>query len=40
MGVPFSRTKEGKIAQRKFGGHTKEVIDEQGNSKRVPVLRA
>ena len=22
MGVPFSRTKEGKIAQRKFGGHT------------------
>jgi len=24
MGVPFSRTKEGKIAQRRFGGHTKE----------------
>jgi len=22
MGVPFSRTKDGKIAQRKFGGHT------------------
>jgi succinate dehydrogenase / fumarate reductase, flavoprotein subunit len=39
MGVPFSRTKEGKIAQRKFGGHTKEVITD-GVSKRVPVLRA
>jgi succinate dehydrogenase / fumarate reductase flavoprotein subunit len=39
MGVPFSRTKEGKIAQRQFGGHTKEVI-ENGVSKRVPVLRA
>ena len=24
MGLPFSRTPEGKIAQRKFGGHTKE----------------
>lgn len=24
MGVPFSRTPEGKIAQRRFGGHTKE----------------
>lgn len=40
MGVPFSRTKEGKIAQRQFGGHTKEVVDAQGNKKRVPVLRA
>jgi succinate dehydrogenase / fumarate reductase flavoprotein subunit len=40
LGVPFSRTKDGKIAQRQFGGHTKEVIDEKGNSKRVPVLRA
>ncbi len=39
MGVPFSRTKEGKIAQRQFGGHTKEVI-EDGVSKRKPVLRA
>jgi succinate dehydrogenase / fumarate reductase flavoprotein subunit len=39
MGVPFSRTKEGKIAQRQFGGHTKEVIKD-GVSKRVPVLRA
>ncbi|HWQ81538.1 MAG TPA: succinate dehydrogenase flavoprotein subunit [Ignavibacteria bacterium] len=40
LGVPFSRTKEGKIAQRQFGGHTKEIIDENGNSKRIPVLRA
>jgi succinate dehydrogenase / fumarate reductase, flavoprotein subunit len=40
MGVPFSRTKDGKIAQRQFGGHTKEVKDEQGNIKRLPVLRA
>jgi succinate dehydrogenase / fumarate reductase flavoprotein subunit len=24
MGVPFSRTSEGKIAQRRFGGHTRE----------------
>ncbi|MBI5641286.1 MAG: succinate dehydrogenase flavoprotein subunit [Nitrospirae bacterium] len=24
LGVPFSRTPEGKIAQRKFGGHTRE----------------
>jgi succinate dehydrogenase / fumarate reductase flavoprotein subunit len=39
LGVPFSRTKEGKIAQRQFGGHTKEVIQD-GVSKRVPVLRA
>jgi succinate dehydrogenase / fumarate reductase, flavoprotein subunit len=25
MGLPFSRTPEGKIAQRKFGGHTREL---------------
>lgn len=24
MGLPFSRTEEGRIAQRRFGGHTKE----------------
>jgi len=24
MGVPFSRTPEGKIAQRNFGGHTRD----------------
>ena len=39
MGCPFSRTKDGKIAQRQFGGHTKE-IEENGVKKRVPVLRA
>jgi succinate dehydrogenase / fumarate reductase, flavoprotein subunit len=40
LGVPFSRTKDGKIAQRQFGGHTKEIFDDNGNSKRIPVLRA
>jgi succinate dehydrogenase / fumarate reductase flavoprotein subunit len=40
MGCPFSRTNEGKIAQRQFGGHTKEVSDGSGGTKRVPVLRA
>lgn len=25
MGLPFSRTKDGKIAQRPFGGHTREM---------------
>ena len=39
MGCPFSRTKDGKIAQRQFGGHTKE-IEENGVKKRIPVLRA
>ncbi len=33
MGLPFSRTKEGRIAQRKFGGHT-------NNETKQPVLRA
>jgi len=33
MGVPFSRTAEGKIAQRRFGGHTK-------NFGAAPVRRA
>jgi len=33
MGCPFSRTPEGKIAQRKFGGHTR-------NYGEAPVLRA
>src|SRR5690606_41402306 len=32
-GVPFSRTKEGKIAQRRFGGHTR-------NYGEAPVRRA
>jgi succinate dehydrogenase / fumarate reductase, flavoprotein subunit len=33
MGLPFSRTPEGKIAQRPFGGHT-------NNDTKKPVLRA
>lgn len=40
MGMPFSRTKEGKIAQRKFGGHTKPENPNDPNSKRVPVMRS
>lgn len=40
MGMPFSRTKEGKIAQRKFGGHTKPEDPNDPNSKRVPVKRS
>lgn len=28
LGVPFSRTEEGKIAQRRFGGHTRDFGDE------------
>src|SRR4029078_11307214 len=33
MGLPFSRTHEGKIAQRRFGGHTK-------NYGAAPVMRS
>jgi succinate dehydrogenase / fumarate reductase flavoprotein subunit len=33
MGLPFSRTKNGKIAQRPFGGHTNNIT-------KKPVLRA
>jgi succinate dehydrogenase / fumarate reductase flavoprotein subunit len=40
MGMPFSRTKEGKIAQRPFGGHTKPLDRNDPDSKRVPVKRA
>lgn len=40
MGMPFSRTKDGKIAQRKFGGHTKLENPNDPNSKRIPVNRA
>ncbi len=40
MGMPFSRTPEGKIAQRKFGGHTKPENPDDPNSKRVAVKRA
>jgi succinate dehydrogenase flavoprotein subunit len=40
MGMPFSRTKEGKIAQRQFGGHTKPEDPNDPDSKRLPVKRA
>jgi succinate dehydrogenase / fumarate reductase, flavoprotein subunit len=40
MGLPFSRTPEGKIAQRKFGGHTKPVDQNDPYGKRIPVNRA
>ena len=40
MGMPFSRTPEGKIAQRKFGGHTKPEDPNDPNSKRISVKRA
>jgi len=40
MGLPFSRTPEGKIAQRKFGGHTKPADPNDPYGKRVPVNRA
>src|SRR5665647_378100 len=40
MGLPFSRTPEGKIAQRKFGGHTKPADPNDIYGKRVPVNRA
>ncbi|HEX9595644.1 MAG TPA: FAD-dependent oxidoreductase, partial [Anaerolineales bacterium] len=33
MGLPFSRTKEGRIAQRRFGGHT-------NNETKQPVMRS
>jgi succinate dehydrogenase / fumarate reductase flavoprotein subunit len=37
-GLPFSRTPDGKIAQRPFGGHTRP--DPKDSSKRIPVRRA
>ena len=40
MGLPFSRTPEGKIAQRRFGGHTKPADPNDPYGKRVPVMRA
>lgn len=40
MGMPFSRTKEGKIAQRQFGGHTKPEDPNNPESRRLPVKRA
>jgi succinate dehydrogenase / fumarate reductase flavoprotein subunit len=40
MGVPFSRTKEGCIAQRQFGGHTKPIVGPDGKEMRVAIQRA
>ena len=40
MGMPLSRTKEGKIAPRPFGGHTKPEDPSNPASKRIPVRRA
>ncbi len=40
MGLPFSRNEEGKIAQRKFGGHTKPVDPDNPYGERVAVMRA
>jgi succinate dehydrogenase / fumarate reductase flavoprotein subunit len=40
MGMPFSRTEAGKIAQRPFGGHTKPIDKFDPDSKRIPVKRA
>jgi succinate dehydrogenase / fumarate reductase flavoprotein subunit len=40
MGMPFSRTPDGKIGQRQFGGHTRPEDPNDPNSKRVPVKRA
>lgn len=38
MGLPFDRTPEGKIEQRRFGGHTKP--DPNNPGKRIPVMRS
>ncbi len=40
MGMPFSRTDAGRIAQRPFGGHTRPVDKNDPDSKRIPVKRA
>ena len=40
MGVPFSRTPDGKIAQRRFGGHTKPENLSDPDSKRIAVRRS
>jgi succinate dehydrogenase / fumarate reductase flavoprotein subunit len=48
MGLPFDRTSEGRISQRRFGGHTKPNPDYDPNAPagtpnarpRVPVMRA
>jgi succinate dehydrogenase / fumarate reductase flavoprotein subunit len=38
MGLPFDRTPEGKIEQRRFGGHTRP--DPDNPDKRIPVMRS
>jgi succinate dehydrogenase / fumarate reductase, flavoprotein subunit len=48
MGLPFDRTADGKISQRRFGGHTKPNPDYDPSAKpgtpnarpRIPVMRA
>jgi len=40
MGMPFSRNKEGLIAQRYFGGHTKPADKDDPYGKRIPVKRS
>jgi succinate dehydrogenase / fumarate reductase flavoprotein subunit len=40
MGMPFSRTKDGLIAQRRFGGHTRPENPDDPYSKRNPVKRS
>ncbi len=40
MGMPFSRNKEGLIAQRYFGGHTKPADINDPYGKRIPVKRS
>jgi len=40
MGMPFSRRPDGKIAQRRFGGHTKPENPADPDSRRIPVRRA
>ncbi len=40
MGMPFSRTPEGKIAQRRFGGHTRPEDPSDPDSKHIAVKRS
>lgn len=40
MGMPFSRNKDGLIAQRYFGGHTKPADKNDPYGKRIPVKRS
>lgn len=40
MGMPFSRNKDGYIAQRNFGGHTKPADPADPYGKRIPVKRS